>query len=312
MITTFGAFRKVIFMLDFRLKVFQSVARNLSFTRASNEMFISQPAVTRHIKELETEFEIKLFNRIGNKIELTDAGKILLFYSEQISALHNDLKFTLSRLNGKMEGSLRLGASTTIAQYIIPAVLAKFHDSFPEVSLTLINGNTDFIEHQLLTNEIDVGIVEGKAVNSDLRYSCFIKDELLVFTSAQNTVIPSVLLLDDFLNLPLVLRERGSGTLEIIQEKLREQGKDLANLNVIMYLGSTEAIKSFLKTGEGAGIVSRFAIEHELESGLFRVVEVPSLRFQRQLYFISPKGPEPAGIAKAFIAFIKKQYNLKL
>lgn len=299
-------------MLDFRLKVFQSVARNLSFTKASNEMFISQPAVTRHIKELEAEFEVKLFNRTGNKIALTEAGKILLSYSDQISALHNDLKFTLSQLNGKMEGTLRLGASTTIAQYIIPALLARFHERFPEVDLTLINGNTDYIEHQLLTNEIDVGIVEGKPANSDLRYSSFLKDELLIFTSAENKVIPSVIQVDEFLKLSLVLRERGSGTLEIIQNKLQEKDIELAKMNVIMYLGSTEAIKSYIKTGEGAGIVSRFAIQHELESELFRVVEMPLLKFERQLYFISPKGPEPAGLTKTFVNFIKKQYNLKL
>ena len=297
-------------MLDFRLKVFQSVARNLSFTKASNELFISQPAITKHIKELESEFEVKLFDRVGNKIALTEAGNILLTYSEQISALHNELKFTLSRLNGKAEGSLRVGASTTIAQYIIPPLLAKFHDRFPGVSLSLTNGNTDFVEHQLLKNEIDIGIVEGKPTNSDLRYSSFINDELLVFTSAQNTAIPQTISVDEFTKLPLVLRERGSGTLEIIENKLQEQKIRQQQLNVLMYLGSTEAIKSFVKTGEGAGIVSRFAIEQELGSGIFRIIGVENLKFERQLYFISPKGPEPVGLPKIFINFIQKCYNL--
>jgi len=297
-------------MLDFRLKVFQSVARNLSFTKASNELFISQPAITKHIKELESEFEVKLFDRVGNKIALTEAGNILLTYSEQISALHNELKFTLSRLNGKSEGSLRVGASTTIAQYIIPPLLAKFHDRFPGVSLSLTNGNTDFVEHQLLKNEIDIGIVEGKPTNSDLRYSSFINDELLVFTSAQNTAIPQTISVDEFTKLPLVLRERGSGTLEIIDNKLQEQKISQQQLNVLMYLGSTEAIKSFVKTGEGAGIVSRFAIEQELNSRIFRIIGVENLKFERQLYFISPKGPEPVALPKIFINFIQKRYNL--
>jgi DNA-binding transcriptional LysR family regulator len=297
-------------MLDFRLKVFQSVARNLSFTKASNELFISQPAITKHIKELESEFEVKLFDRVGNKIALTEAGNILLTYSEQISALHNELKFTLSRLNGKAEGSLRVGASTTIAQYIIPPLLAKFHDRFPGVSLSLTNGNTDFVEHQLLKNEIDIGIVEGKPTNSDLRYSSFINDELLIFTSAQNSAIPQTISVDEFTKLPLVLRERGSGTLEIIGNKLQEQKIRQQQLNVLMYLGSTEAIKSFVKTGEGAGIVSRFAIEQELGSGIFRIIGVENLKFERQLYFISPKGPEPVGLPKIFINFIQKCYNL--
>jgi len=297
-------------MLDFRLKVFQSVARNLSFTKASNELFISQPAITKHIKELESEFEVKLFNRAGNKIALTEAGTILFTYSEQISALHNELKFALSRLNGATEGALRVGASTTISQYIIPPMLAKFHDRFPDVNLSLISGNTDFIEQQLLKNEIDFGIVEGKPTNSDLRYSPFLSDELLVFTSAHNSAISAAVSVDEFVKLPLVLRERGSGTLEIIENKLQEKKISPGKLNVLMYLGSTEAIKSYIKTGEGAGIVSRFAIAQELDSKIFRIISTPNLKFERQLYFISAKGPEPGGLSKTFVNFISKQYNL--
>ena len=93
-------------MVDFRLKVFQSVALNLSFTKASNELFITQPAISKHIKELESEFEVKLFNRIGNKITLTPAGDILLAYTERITSLHNEIKFELSQLNGNPEGTL--------------------------------------------------------------------------------------------------------------------------------------------------------------------------------------------------------------
>ncbi len=293
-------------MLDFRLKVFQTVARNLSFTKASNELFISQPAITEHIKELELEFEVKLFNRVGNKIALTEAGKILFSYSEQISGLHNELKFALAQLNGNIKGLLRIGASTTIAQYIIPPLLGKFHERFSEVNLSLSNGNTGYIENQLLKNEIDIGIVEGKPTNSDLRYIPFLYDELLVFTSVQNTAVPLAVSVDDFLKLPLVLRERGSGTLEIIENKLQEFEINQKQLNVLMYLGSTEAIKSFVKSGEGVGIVSRFAIEHELETGIFRTIQVDGLKFKRNLYFISPKGPDPVGLVKIFINFIEK------
>src|ERR1035437_5923923 len=145
-------------MLDFRLKVFQCVAQNLSFTKASNQLFITQPAITKHIKELESEFEVKLFDRIGNKISLTQAGNILLSYTDHILSLHNEVKFELSQLKGNLEGNLRLGASTTIAQYVIPAALAKFNERFPEIKLSLLNGNTEFIEHKLLKNEIDIGI----------------------------------------------------------------------------------------------------------------------------------------------------------
>ena len=297
-------------MLDFRLKVFQSVAYNLSFTKASNELFITQPAISKHIKELESEFEVKLFNRIGNKISLTPAGNILLAYTERIISLHNEIKFELSQLNGSTEGSLRIGASSTIAQYVIPAALAKFNKRFPEIKLSLINGNTESIENRLLKNEIDVGIVEGKPTNSDIRYSSFLNDELFVFTSAQNTAIPNSVTNDEFLRLPLVLRERGSGTLEIIEKSLQQGQISPKQLNVLLFLGSTEAIKSFIKTGNGVGIVSRFAIEQELSNHIFRLINTSDLKFNRQFYFISPQGPEPVGLVKLFLNFVQKHYNL--
>lgn len=297
-------------MLDFRLQVFQCVAHNLSFTKASSEMFISQPAITKHIKELESEFEVKLFDRIGNKIMLTQAGCVLLSYTEHILSLHNEVKFELSQLKENLEGNLRIGASTTIAQYIIPEALAKFNERFPEIKLSLINGNTERIEQRLLKNEIDIGIVEGKPTNSDIRYSPFLNDELLVFTAIQNSIIPKTVSNEEFLRLPLVLRERGSGTLEIIEKSLLHYKISPKQLNVLMFLGSTEAIKSFVKTGIGVGIVSRFALEHELSANIFRLINTPGLKFQRQFYFISPKGPEPVGLTKLFLNFILKHYNL--
>jgi len=297
-------------MVDFRLKVFQSVALNLSFTKASNELFITQPAISKHIKELELEFEVKLFNRIGNKISLTPAGKTLLLYTDRIISLHNEVKFELSQFKGNTEGTLRIGASSTIAQYVIPAALAKFNKRFPEIKLSLINGNTESIENRLLKNEIDFGIVEGKPANADIRYSPFLNDKLLVFTSAQNTTIPNFVTNDEFLRLPLVLRERGSGTLEIIEKSLLQFKISPKQLNVLLFLGSTEAIKSFIKTGNGVGIASRFALEQELSNHIFRLINTSGLKFKRQFYFISPQGPEPVGLVRLFLNFVQKHYNL--
>jgi LysR family transcriptional regulator, transcriptional activator of the cysJI operon len=298
-------------MLDFRLKVFQCVAHQLSFTKASDELFITQPAVTRHIKELESEYKVKLFDRIGNKIALTHAGEILLKYTEHILTLHNEVKFELSRLKGSMEGDLRLGASTTIAQYVIPPVLADFHERYPEIRLSMINGNTEYIEQRLLKKEIDIGVVEGRPVNQNIRYTPFLDDELLVFTSAHNNSVPDNISMIDFLKLPLVLRERGSGTLEIIEKNLQHFHIKLNHLNIMMYLGSTEAIKSFIKTGNGAGIVSRFAIEQDLQLHIFKQILIPELKFNRQFFLIYPQGPEPAGLARLFPDFLQRRYNLK-
>jgi DNA-binding transcriptional LysR family regulator len=137
-----------------------------------------------------------------------------------------------------------------------------------------------------------------------------LNDELLVFTSSVNTTIPDSVSMDELLKLPLVLRERGSGTLEIIEKNLQHYQISPKQLNVLMFLGSTEAIKSFIKTGNCVGIVSRFAIEQELSSHIFRIVRTQNLKFNRQFYFISPTGPAPIGLAKLFFDFVQKHYNL--
>jgi LysR family transcriptional regulator, transcriptional activator of the cysJI operon len=297
-------------MSDFRLIVFQRVAQNLSFTKAANELFVSQPAITKHIKELESEYGSKLFERSGNKIRLTEAGSILLNYTNKILHLHNELKFELSQLTNQFEGTLRLGASTTIAQYVLPSALASFHNSHPLIKLSLISGNTEFIEKRLLKNEIDFAIVEGKPSNQDIRYTPFLDDELLVFTSSKNSSTPESITNKDFINLPFVLRERGSGTLEIIEENLHNHNISPRQLNVLMFLGSTEAIKTFIKTGNGAGIVSRFAIENELNEKQFRQIATPEISFLRQFFFIFPQGPDPSGSTKLFHNFLLKLYNL--
>lgn len=299
-------------MLDFRLRVFHSVAHNLSFTKAANELCITQPAVTKHIKELESEFELKLFERKGNKISLTPAGIILHSYANTIVSLHNALKIELADLSGQHSGELRIGASSTIAQYVIPSALASFNERYPEIKISLLSGNSQYIESCLLEQEIDLGIVEGRATNSDLKYSPFLNDELLIFTSAKNKGAKHVISVDEFLSLPLVLRERGSGTLEIIENKLMEKQIRTNQLHVLMYLGSTEAIKSFVRSGDGVGIVSRFAIEQDLQQSIFKVIEPKGLKFERQFFFIYPQGPEPSGLAKLFFNFLHKHYNLKL
>ncbi len=296
-------------MPDFRLLVFQRVAQNLSFTKAANELFITQPAITKHIKELESEYGTKLFERSGNKILLTEAGTVFLNYANQILQLHNELKFELGQLTNQFKGTLRLGASTTIAQYVLPSALANFHDRHPDVKLSLISGNTEFIEKRLLRNEIDFAIVEGKPSNQDIRYTPYLDDELLVFTSSKNNNIAASVSNSELVSVPLVLRERGSGTLEIIEENLHNHNISPRQLNVLMYLGSTEAIKTFIKTGNGAGIVSRFAIENELNEKQFRQIATPEISFKRQFYFIFPQGPEPTGFTKLFCDFLSMSHN---
>ncbi len=162
-------------MSDFRLKVFLSVAKNLSFTKASQELFISQPAITKHIQELENFYQVRLFERQGSKILLTEAGRLLLKHSEKIMDDYKQLEYEMHLLHNEYIGELRLGASTTIAQYVLPPLLANFISQFPQINLSLLNGNSRGVETALQEHRIDLGLVEGIFRLPNLKYTLFFK-----------------------------------------------------------------------------------------------------------------------------------------
>lgn len=297
-------------MSDFRLKVFISVAKNLSFTKASKELFVSQPAITKHIQELETQYQVSLFERLGNRIKLTKAGEILLEHSERIIDDYKRLEYELNLLHNTHSGELRLGASTTISQYVIPALLACFLEKFPNVRLSLLSGNTREIESALAEHRIDLGVVEGIQRTTGMKYMPFMKDELVLITSNRSRLSRfDEISLYDLPGIPLVLRERGSGTLDVFESVLQQYAIKLSSLNVQMFLGSTESIKNYLEYSDCMGVVSIRALQQELTAGKFKIIELKEARINRQFCFVQHYGQE-AGLASAFMQFAS--HNKKL
>ncbi len=296
-------------MFDFRLTVFYTVAKRLSFTKAAAELFVTQPAITKHVQELESQLGMALFDRRGNQISLTTAGNVLLRHAETIMGVYRQIEFDLNALKGQPGGRLRLGASSTIAQYVIPAVLARFQDHSPEVSLSLLSGNTNQIEQALLNNDIDLGLVEGRTHHSDIRYTPFVKDELVLVCRADHPLAGrDEITLDELKTVPIALRERGSGSLEVIEHALRGAGLRLNDLNLAMQLGSTEGIKSYLTNSASIAFISIFAVQNELKNGILRVLDVAGLTIQRDFYSVQLQGVSE-GLADTFMRFARQQYN---
>jgi DNA-binding transcriptional LysR family regulator len=298
-------------MFDFRLKVFYTVAKKLSFTKAAEELYISQPAITKHIKELETQLAIRLFERRGSRISLTRAGEILLEKAQKVFQIYDELEYEISELRGKISGKLRLGASSTISQWVIPEILSKFNKSYPAIEISLMNGNSKQVEEALYANEIDLGIVEGNKTRKDLRYNIFKSDILIPVVSSESKLAEhKKITIDEFVKIPLILRERGSGTLDVILKTLNDNfGLSINDLNVIMHLGSTESIKSYLYHSEAMAIISCAAVRKEIESGLLTKIKIEGVRFKRFFRFVCPQGTQKTLNAK-FIAFAKRHYNL--
>lgn len=277
--------------MDYRDKVFISVAENLSFSKAANELFVSQPAITKHIKELEKQLQINLFERKGNKIYLTKAGKLTYGYLKKIEQQYRELEFEIGRLNETFLGELKIGASSTISQYLLPHAMASFHKRYPKIELHLINGNSFIMEQLLMQNEIDLALVENASSLSNIRYINFMNDELIVVTGSNSVYAKQKnITLSDFKEIPLVLREKGSGTLEVIMKALKSNGINFEELNTLIHLGSTESIKNFLKDFDGIAVVSEKAVTTEIYLNQLIQLNVKGLNMQRQFRYALNQG----------------------
>ncbi len=291
-------------MFDFKLKVFYRAAKRLNFTKAAEELFISQPAVTKHIHEIEQFYKVKLFQRNGTKIKLTQAGLILFKHVEELFRIHREIDFDLTALTENIRGTIRLGASTTVAQYILPKYLAKFKQKYPDIKIELATKNTEHIEQLLEEDKIDLGIIEGHSKRQHLKYIPLTKDELVLCTGIDNPLVGmSTITLKNLLQLPVVIREQGSGSLEVIAAALKKAGIKLTQLNVELVLESTESIKNYLLSSNSFAFLSVHSIVKELKNKELRIVDIKDFTAERFFYFITPQGNNSQA-QKSFLKFM--------
>lgn len=256
-------------------------------------------------------YGVRLFNRKGSHITLTEAGKLLKLKSESIIEQYNQLAFEMHLLHNELVGELRLGASTTIAQYVLPPLLARFTERYPQVKISLFNGNSQEIEQSLFRNELDCGLVEGITRESNLKYTHFLRDELVVIVRDGHPLAnKEELTMDEFRANGLVLRERGSGTLDVFEKALSRLNIKLSMLNVQLFLGSTESIKLYLEHTDAMGVVSIRSVAREVVLGRFKIIDVPALFMEREFSFIELHG-EGNPLVEQFMRFAAK-YKEKL
>jgi DNA-binding transcriptional LysR family regulator len=291
---------------NFRLVVFRTVAEQLSFRKAAEELYLTQPAVSLQIKALEEELGVQVFDRTGVQITLTPAGKVLLQFAIQTNSLSLQVERDIVSLTGDHAGQLSLGASTTIAQYVLPRLLGQFCNQHPRVHPTLISGNTEHIVDAVERQKIELGFIEGPARSREVRSEPFLEDELvLIASTAHEWAEHASVSISDLCVAPLLMRERGSGTRRVIEMALERQGTKRSAMHIVMELDSTEAIKSAVEAGLGVGFVSRWAIAKDLRlNKSFRIVEVQGLRIKREFLIAYGKGPEPHGLAHQFRSFL--------
>lgn len=294
--------------MDYKLITFKEVAFTKSFTTAARNLNISQPAVSKTIKNLENDYGKALFNRKANSIELTAEGKLFLIYAEKIIDLYAALKEELNTGSKNIPSQLKLGASTTIAYHIIPKLMAFIQADYPDTKFNLVSGNTTEIQESILNKQLDFGVVEGENHNKRLSYQKFVKDELVLVTGAKNKSITNTITKEELVNLPFIKRENGSGSLQVIENNLRKHHIKLNNIQSV--LGSTESIKNYLQYTNCFAFLSIHAINKELLDDRLRIIEIEGLSIERWFYFISRQGFQ-SHTAKKLRLLFKQAYNQK-
>jgi DNA-binding transcriptional LysR family regulator len=292
-------------MADRRLQVFHAVAKQMSFTKAADVLFMTQPAVTFQIKQLEEHFNTRLFERGHGRIALTPAGEMVLEYAERILAMSGEMETRVKELTGRLSGPLLIGASTTIAEFLLPRVLGEFKAAHPEVEPRLTVANSETIEGRVAEHTLDLGLIEAPSHLATLQTEACCEDELQVVVAPSHplsklkAVTPKQLVGQAY-----VSREPGSGTREFTDIYLRKAGLDPAQLKAVMELGSLEAIKGVVGTGLGFAILSRVTVEKDQRLGELAALPLQP-RLMRSLSLVYPKERFRSRLVNTFVDFAK-------
>ena len=274
--------------MNFRkLKIFFETAKCLNMTKVAKSMYISQPSISQAIAELESDLDVKLFDRIGKRLYLTHDGEVYFEYSRRILNLYEEANSIIRSSKEGQKGKIIIGASTTIGIYILPKLIKEFNELHKNIEISLIIENTQLIEELIIENKVDIALVEGYVKSNELEVFDIGKDELVFISNPNNPIfLKDKITLKDLENENFIMRESGSGTREIIENYLIKQG---CNYNVYMELGNTEAIVKVVETGLGIACVSCKAIEKRINDGLIKEIKIDDIKVNRDLYLIYHK-----------------------
>lgn len=294
--------------MDFRLKVFQTVAKFGSYTRAAKELKISQPAVTKHIQELEQQYQNKFFERIGTSIRITAAGERLLSHANRILDAYNWLHYDIHQLNNEIAGELRIGAGATVSQYILPAILAQFVKKHPGIKFKIVEGYSEEIEQSLLNHQIDIGITEKHLLDNNFVVTPFFKEKVVAICAPNCAIAANNhLSTNELRKIPLVMREVGSGSIDLLEATISKSKLRLSDFNIMVNMANAESIKRFVEHCDCIGFVSENAVINELASGKLKQIEIDDLNLTRNFQFIR-RTSDKNELLDEFIRFSKKKF----
>jgi len=290
-----------------QLEIFCKIVELGSFSKAAEAVHLSQPTLTEHIKSLEYHLGLPLLDRLGREVRPTKAGLILQDYARKIFQLKKEAEQTLHGMKGDLRGDLTLGASTIPGEYILPPMIKRFRDDFPDTAVEVTIGDTRTIIADTIDSRVELGIVGAKMDHANLDYHPFVKDELICAVSADSDWADiGSLSLEKLSTIPFIIREEGSGTRMTMENTFRNSRFHTSHLHVVMTLGSTAAVIQAIKSGAGCSILSRKAIEKDVANGELIFLPIEDVVFPRDFFIILRRRKAKSPLCDAFFSFLFK------
>ena len=293
-------------MEDHKLKVFCTVAETKSFSKTSEIIHLTQPAVSLQIQALEEMYETKLFDRSSSKVTLTPAGEVLYKYAKDILALYVSAEKVIGEMTGLVKGSIAIGAGSTIGNYLLPSVISDFRKAHPKIKVHLFVANMQRVIELLNAGNISLGLVEGDVKRQKMVVEKLISDELLVIVPihhpwSKRKDVSVAELIDE----PFILREAGSGTRQTIEKFFARHGITPQNMKVSMVLGSTQAIKEAVENGLGVSIISRWSARKELRFGTLHTLNFKEEKMLRNFSLLTHRNSVSSHATEEFLSYLK-------
>lgn len=290
-----------------RLNIFAKVVEAGSFSRAADEVLLTQPTVSSHINDLEAHYGCRLIDRLSREVVPTRAGQLLYKYARKLIALQNETESAMADYHGKMRGHLLIGGSTIPGEYILPAVIGRYTADYPEVKVSLSIGDTRQVTEEVLAGGLEFGIVGAWIKNNKLIQEEVAADQLrLVVAADHKWAGRKRVSLKDLLAEPIIVRERGSGTLQALLDSLAAAGHKSGALNLVAEMGSTTAVIQGIKNKVGISVLSTLAVQEELQAGRLKSLPVTGLNLQRSFYLTINKQRTLSPLCTTFIKYLQQ------
>jgi DNA-binding transcriptional LysR family regulator len=288
-----------------QIEIFCSLMKFRSFSRAAEALYITQPTVSGHIKNLEAELGVKLLDRLGRRVTPTEAGEILFHSGQKLLALRDQLRQEIEAMSGKVGGLLKIGGSTIPGAYILPSFIGPFKKKFPGASIHLYIDDTANVTEAVLKGDLHLGVVGARTVEPHLEHYPFLEDELVVAVPPEHAWAGKKRIsADSLMKEPFILREKGSGTRRIMEEQFEKERVSLSGLNAVAVMGSSDAVRQAVKAGLGVSILSIRALRDDIQSGRLSVVRVKGIPLKRRFSIVLLKGKSRSPLCRAFLDFL--------